>query len=237
MHTGSQFTTYNFANKLHADEWRSLLGISRTQSVDKGDYVFRANEISDTLFVLLDGRVKIKRLTKQGRELIQWFCLPGEIFGLAEDHLNRNRGLYAQALTSSKLLCIPKGIFQQYLIENPHISLMIVEQLSSRLRSLGDMLLNMSSENAYTRLVCLLQRLIEFCGRDCAQGIYIDMYLSHQELADMIGVCRQTASSMISRLKQQGIIETNRKGIYIKSPASLDIFNMKTSPCVHSLEI
>ena len=102
-------------------------------------------------------------------------------------------------------------------MQNPRISLIIVEQLASRLRTLGDMLLNMTSEDAHTRLLSLFQRLAQFCGKDSQHGIYVDMYLSHQELADMIGVCRQTVTSMISRLKQQGIIDTNRHGIYIKS--------------------
>ena len=227
MQTESPITIYNFANKLSPGEWQSLLDISHTQIIHKSDYVFRANEINDASYVLLEGRIKIKRLTTQGRELIQWFCLPGEIFGLAEDRSSHYRGLYAQALTNSKLLCTQKDMFQQYLIQNPHISLIIVEQLASRLRALGDMLLNMSSEDAHTRFTRLLQRLMEFSGKDTAQGIYIDMYLSHQELADMIGVCRQTVSSMISGLKQQGIIETNRNGIYIKSPSSLLASNIK----------
>lgn len=227
MQTESRFTPFNFVDKLQPTEWKALQEIARTQVVDKNTYIFRANELNDAIYVLLEGRVKIKRLSKHGRELIQWFCLPGEIFGLAEDSINHHRGLYAQALTQAKTLCIQKNIFTQYLIQKPHISFLIVEQLASRLRTVGDMLLNISSEDAHVRLIHLLQRLSEFFGRDYGTGVYVDIYLTHQELADMIGVCRQTVSTMIGRLKQQDIIDTNRNGFIIKSPSRLHEFSMQ----------
>ena len=58
----------------------------------------------------------------------------------------------------------------------------------------------------------------EFYGRDTNNGIYIDIYLTHQEMADMIGTCRQTVSSMVGHLKKRGIIDTSRNRICIQSP-------------------
>lgn len=228
MQADNHFASFNFVEHLQAEEWRTLQAGAHTQSISKNAYVFRANDINAAVYVLLEGRIKIKRLSAHGRELIQWFCLPGELFGLAEDNIKHQRGLYAQALTDTKLLCIPKEQFQQYLVQHSHIALFVIEQLASRLRAVGDILLNMSSEDAHSRLICLLNRLVEFCGIKCERGIYVDMYLSHQEMADMIGVCRQTVSSMISQLKQDGVIDTDRHGIYIKSASVTQGFDCQT---------
>ncbi len=215
------FTEFSFLNKLQVIEWQELQAIAHTNQYKKNSYIFRANELSNALYVLLEGRVKITRLSQHGRELIQWFCLPGEIFGLSEDNFSHRRGLYAQAITGAKLLCIQKSDFEQFILERPRVSLLIIKQLASRLRTLGDTLLNITSDDAHIRFIKLLQRLCDFYGRKSEQGVYVDIYLTHQEMADMIGVCRQTVSSMIGQLKRSGIMTTNRTGIYIQSPQKL----------------
>jgi len=215
------FTPFSFLNKLQAEEWQALQQISHPHIYKKNAYIFRADELNDSLYVLLDGRIKITRLSPQGRELIQWFCLPGEIFGLSGGNQSPQRALYAQAITDAKLLCIQKHEFDQFLLEQPRIALFIIKQLASRLRTLGDMLLNVTSDDAQLRFIKLLQRLGALYGRNSNDEVYIDIYLTHQEMADMIGVCRQTVSSMIGRLKKQGVIDTTRSGICIQSPTEL----------------
>lgn len=229
------FTPFSFLHKLQDKEWQALQRIAHPNFYKKNSYIFRAGELNDSLYVLLDGRIKITRLSQHGRELIQWFCLPGEIFGLSEDIHSQHRGLYAQALTNTKILCIQKTDFEEYLLTQPRVSLLIIKQLASRLRTLGDMLLNITSDEAQVRFNKLLQRLSKFYGRECKDGIYVDIYLTHQEMADMIGVCRQTVSSMIGQMKQQGILTINRKGILIMSPDALLHTNHQHTQLMHTV--
>lgn len=215
------FTPLSFLSKLNKDEWQALQKIAHSNSYKKRTYVFRAEEFNDSLYILLEGRIKIMRLSQQGRELIQWFCLPGEIFGLSVESHSHQRGLYAQAITDSTILSVQKNDIEKYILEHPRVALLIVTQLASRLRTLGDMLLNITSDGAHVRFIKLLQRLSEFYGRNTNNEVYIDIYLTHQEMADMIGVCRQTVSSMIGQLKKNGVIATTREGICIQSPVEL----------------
>jgi CRP/FNR family cyclic AMP-dependent transcriptional regulator len=212
---------FSFLNKLTCLEQQSLRKIAHLSLINKNSYIFRADDINDVHFVLLAGRVKILRLSHRGREYIQWFCLPGEIFGLSEDGCNLQRGLYAQAVSELRLLSIQKQDFEKFLFNNPRIALLVIKQVTTRLRTLGDMLLSMSSEDVHDRFSKLLQRLCESYGRNTQEGIHIELNLTHQEMADMIGVCRQTVTSMISSLKQRGIINSNRSGIYVQQPQEL----------------
>lgn len=221
MENLGEFPPFSFMNRLTATEQNRLVSISHKHSYRKGNYIFQANHQNDSIYILLEGRVKIIRLSHEGRELIQWFCMPGEIFGLSEDDQTPYRGLYAQALSTSQLLVIPKQEFNHYLLSHPHLALLIVKQLASRLRTLGDMLLNMSSDDALARFQKLLNRLSSCYGRRVGKGIYIDVHLTHQEMADMIGVCRQTVSSMLSKLKNEGMLTANRSGILIHLPQAL----------------
>ena len=217
MQRPDSFPTYSFMRNLKQTEMDGLVAIAHKNTYIKGDYIFQASQLNDSIFILLDGRVKITRLSNEGRELIQWFCLPGEIFGLSEDRHIPYRGIYAQALLKSKLLVIPKKEFNQYLISHPHLALLIIKQLASRLRTLGDMLLHMSSDDALARFLKLLQRLCNCYGREDGSSIHIDIHLTHQEMADMIGVCRQTVSTMLGSLRRQGRLTADRNGIHIEA--------------------
>ncbi len=221
LHTAKAAQPFSFLKNLSDSEWHDLQSIGYENAYKKHTYVFRANDLNNVLYFLIEGRVKITRLSPQGRELIQWFCMPGEIFGLSQDTATQHRGLFAQAITHARLLCIQKAEFEQFLLANPRIALLIIKQLSTRLHTLGDMLMNVANDDAHGRFIKLLQRLSDQYGQQLDDGIHIDLYLTHQELADMIGVCRQTISSMIGQLKRQGIINTTRKGIHIPSLLAL----------------
>ncbi|WP_455221068.1 Crp/Fnr family transcriptional regulator [Kaarinaea lacus] len=216
-----EHASFGFLQKLSQEEQRLLESIGSCLSFKKKDYIFQANRTNNTIYILTEGRVKLSRLSSLGQECIQWFCFPGEIFGLSENTYDHDSGLYAQALISSSVLAIPKPELHQLLIKRPAISLAIIDQLSSRVRTLGDMLLHVTCDDAHSRLINLLQRLADIYGDASHDEIYIDMKITHQEIADMIGVCRQTVSTMMASLKRAGIVSASRKGIAIKCPLSL----------------
>ena len=222
MQTQKSFPPPSFMGKLSPGEQAGLHSIAREHRYAKGNYIFQANQPNDTVYILLNGRVKIIRLATGGKELIQWFCMPGEIFGLSEDDETPYRGLYAQTLSKSDLLRIPKQDFDQLLLDHPRLALVIVKQLASRLRTLGNILLYLTSDDAQSRFVKLIRRLSACYGRHEGKAVYIDVHLTHQEMADMIGVCRQTVSSMLGEYKRAGILTSDRKGIHIQKPDSLD---------------
>jgi CRP/FNR family cyclic AMP-dependent transcriptional regulator len=211
-----EHASFGFLQKLSREDQQSLEAIATRLSYKKKEYLFQANLTNNTIYVLTDGRVKLSRLSAQGQECIQWFCFPGEIFGLSENTYDYDSGLYAQALIPSTVWAISKQEFNQLLLKKPRIALVIVDQLSSRVRTLGDMLLHVSCDSAQQRLVSLLQRLAEIYGDSTSNEVFIDMQITHQEIADMIGVCRQTVSSLMAGLKRSGIISANRQGISIK---------------------
>ncbi|WP_455209354.1 Crp/Fnr family transcriptional regulator [Kaarinaea lacus] len=217
-----EYASFGFLQKLSREERHAIEAIATRLSYKKKEYIFQANLTNNTIYVLTEGRIKLSRLSALGQECIQWFCFPGEVFGLSENTYEHDSGLYAQALVPSSVWAISKLEFNQLLLKKPRVALVIVDQLSSRVRTLGDMLLHVTCDNAYNRLVNLLQRLAEMYGNLSHSEIHIDMHLTHQEIADMIGVCRQTVSSMMADLKRSGIVSANRQRISIKSLTSLN---------------
>lgn len=208
--------TINFLNALDDDQLRAIESTATRLHFRKKDYIFRSSLTHNMIYILLEGRVKLFRLTATGHECIQWFCIPGDIFGLSEQTYQPDDGLYAQALSAADVYAISKNTFNQLVTAMPSLALLAMEQLTLRVRTLGDMLLHVTCDDAYTRLSSLLQRLGSLYGTRCNDDIVIDLQLTHQDIADMIGVCRQTVSTLMAQLKRRGMVHCDRRTITLK---------------------
>lgn len=207
---------------LFFQHWDALSSIATRHQFEKGDYVFHASSPGKNVYALLDGRIKLFRVSHSGRELIQWFCFPGEVFGFAEMPHNGERGIYAQCCCDSVVLSIPEREFRQFIDTRPDFAIMVIEQLTLRLRTVGDMLLNLTSDDATTRIKKSLVRLCARFGKWDNDIIVLDVALTHQEMADMSGTCRQTVTSVLNDLKRKGILQIERQRILILQPALFD---------------
>ncbi len=219
MHT-EQCRPYSFVNLLQTNEFQRVESISYEYHFKKGDYIFTADQSDHSVYIMLTGCTKISRISQLGNELIQWFCMPGDIFGISGEN-NLSNKVYAQAITDCLILKIKKVDFNQLMLEAPRVGLLVIDQLSSRIHALGDMVLYMASDNANIRFVKLMMYLSENYGQTDEQGIYIDIPTTHQDIADMIGACRQTVSGIISEFKREGILDINRNGMHLHKPEQL----------------
>ncbi len=167
---------------------------------------------------MLRGRVKLYRVSSHGNEVTQWFCFPGEAFGLSELQSINKQTIYAQCCEHSEVLAIPLSKFTTFIKQSPDIALKIIEQLSVRLKIAGDTLLNMASDDVKTRLIKLIMRLNMRFGIEYREGILINVSLTHKEIADMIGTCRQTVTTALGELKKSGYIKIIDHYFFITSP-------------------
>lgn len=191
-------------------------------SFKKNEYVFQAGSVKINFYVLLTGRIKLYRVSPLGKEVTQWFCFPGEAFGLSELHETNQQSIYAQCCESSEILSIPLSKFNHFIKQSPEIALKIIEQLSIRLKIAGDTLLNFTSDDVKTRLVKLIMRLNMRFGIEYKKGILINVAITHKEIADMIGACRQSVTTALGELKETGDISIIDHHFFIPSPATFE---------------
>ena len=213
----------DFLGRLPARSRDSLLVRGRRAVYRKNDAVFQTGSPGANVYILINGRVKIYALSPAGRVVILWFCFPGEIFGLAEMARAGRRGVAAEACTESEALVIPQHQFKAFLQHDSDAALFVIDLLSCRLRGLADMLINLTSDDVTTRLVKLLIRLSARYGKSLsAAETLLDIHLTHQEIADMIGTSRQSASTAINALKRQGLLSMNKHCIHIQNGKLLE---------------
>jgi len=212
----------DFLSRLNPEDQKALCDIGTQRTYTKDELVFSVGCHSEDIYIIVDGRVKIFELSEEGKEVILWFCFPGELFGVAEALGHQHcsvREVNALACCPTQVMTIKHYDFVRFLRAYPNAALTVIELLSYRLRELGDVLLNLASNDVTSRVIKLLTRLGTRYGKPFGQGLYLDIPLTHQEMADMIGTSRQTVTTVLGSLKRKGKLRVEQRTIYIQDGA------------------
>ncbi|HYA36954.1 MAG TPA: Crp/Fnr family transcriptional regulator [Candidatus Methylomirabilis sp.] len=211
--------------RLSAHDRDDLLHIAAQRNAAKGELIFQAGSPGNNVYFLESGRVKIYHLSLTGKEILLWFCVPGEVFGLAEAcHSGGGRQVYAETCESSRVLSVRQEDFKTYLAAHPAAALLVNDVLACRLRSLGNVIQSLVASDVNERVAQLLVRLAANHGRRVPNGdVYLDIRLTHQEMANMIGTTRQSVTSALNALRRLGVLDfDDRHRLYIHSERLLD---------------
>lgn len=230
-------TPSDFLGNLCSTDREQFFLLGHRHSYHKHAYVFRSGDPGRNVYVLEHGRAKIYKVSDSGKEVILWFCFPGEVFGLAEACRGGSRDVYAQACTDAVIHRIPRERFSAFLEERPRVAMQVIDLLSCRLRVLGDILTNLATDDASSRVIKLLLRLCSRYGRvgnRCWQlgqpmesAVCVDIPLTHQEIADMLGTSRQTVSTVMGDLKRCGVLHIRHRHMHI-DPGRLERLLLET---------
>lgn len=218
----------DFYHCLKPEQQQQLLELGVKRSYHRDELVYQAGCSSDDVYILLQGRVKIFQLSCDGREVILWFCFPGEIFGLADMVCGEFREVNALACSSVELVAIKQADFRDYLLSEPQAALSVIELMSGRLRELSDVLLNLASEDVRSRVIKLLTRLAARYGERRGQLIYLSIPLTHQEMADMVATSRQTVTTVLGDLRRSGVLRTEQRNIVIVNSRWVELLSSFT---------
>lgn len=215
----------DFLSGLTREERDELARLGTEESFARGAFIYHAGTPATAAHVLVDGQVKIHQLSPAGRQVILWFCVQGEVFGLAEVAGGGNRAVSAQACTRSTVLSIPADAFRDYLAGHPRVAMLVMQVLSARMRVLGEIFTNLVSDDVQTRIAKLIVRLGAHYGVRAGGEIVLDIPLTHQEIADMVGTSRQTATSVLGALSRQGLLSVDNHRLRIRSDELLNDLN------------
>ncbi len=173
---------------------------------EKGQIIFSEGEKGDTLHIIVKGRVKITKYTQHGKIKILAILNEKDCFGemalLTEDA----RSATVETLDKVTTLSIAKTEFREILQTEPSISLQIIKTLCHRLAKADRDLKNFIAGNAKVRISCVL---LDFKDENNI------IRLTHQEIADIAGITRETTTRILNSLADEKIIETKSRKIII----------------------
>ncbi len=185
----------------------SLAGIVRRRSFRKGETIFEEGEAGHGFFVAIEGRVKIFKLSADGKEQILHIFGVGEPFGEVPVFTGRHFPANAMALEAAAALYFPRDDFIDLISSHPAVALNMMAVLSRRLHTFTDLIESLSLKEVPGRLAAFL---LFQCKTD-AESDTIRLDISKAQLASILGTIPETLSRIMARMAQAGLIELQGK--------------------------
>jgi CRP/FNR family transcriptional regulator len=180
----------------------------------KGDYIYFEAFHHNKLYFVKEGYIRIGFIDDSGREVIREIIQKGELFGQITLEKHSLNGEFAQAYKNSVSLCaFSIEDFQKLLQKKPALALKYSKQVGSKLRHIENRLLNLLNKDVKARLINFLWQLAQKQVNPASNTTCIPNYLTHEDIANLIGSSRQTVTTLINELATEGMITYNRNEI------------------------
>lgn len=190
----------------------------------RGQHVFREDDAANQVFFLHEGMTRIYHLSAEGALTVYWYCVAGELFGAGGITGSRHQAVNSQAITKSTVYIMLRPVFEQMLKLHPKISYNALKLMGARLRLACDTIVDMRSQKTKTRVALALLRLTHNCGIHLGNTIKIDAPITHQEIANIVGACRQTVTEVLREFEELGFLAHDGRQILVTDAQAMSDF-------------
>lgn len=184
---------------------------SKMRKTSKKEILYFPDEPNRTIYFLKEGKVKISRVSEDGRTTTLQLIGPGEIFGETSILGQRIHENVAEAVENSIICTISKEMFQDMLNRNPKLNLKINKFIGFRLRRIEAHVEDLVFKDARERIIAFLSRYVQTFGKKLIDGWMIRPFLTHQEIADLTATSRQTVTTILNEMVNDGKIDYTRR--------------------------
>ena len=203
-----------FSN-LDDDDLMKIRKLCVTQHYEKDRLILIEEEAGTTLFLIQKGRVKVSRISEDGREVILSILGPGGFFGELALIDGKTRSASVTAIEDSEALLLHRREFLALLGDYPQIAISLLKELAARIRKSDTQIKSLSLQDAMGRVASTLIMLAEDSGKIRQGRVIISRIPLQQDLANMAGTSRETISRVFRWLEDEGLIEREGRKISI----------------------
>jgi CRP-like cAMP-binding protein len=206
--------------RLKFGAFKDLQSVGVTRQYAKKRTVLFQGEIPRSAMVLQSGLVKVYGITISGDQRTVTLLSAGDIFPV-ECVFDKSRVslYYYEALTDCTVLSLPKIEFVAALERDPALKNQVFQSYMAHYTSATMHIYALEHSHAQEKLVYILQYLVARFGEKQSDGLTkIDLRLSHQDIAEMVGLTRETTAVELHRLKDKGLIDYQRFSYFVNVP-------------------
>jgi CRP/FNR family cyclic AMP-dependent transcriptional regulator len=200
---------------LKGEELAVLSGQVNLEEVRRRRVIFLPGDPGSSVFFVNGGRVKISRVTRDGKELTLAYRGPGEIFGELCLVEGGPREEMAEAMENALVTEVPREEFERLLDHHPSVGGKMTRILCRRRRDLENKMEDLVFKDVNAKLAELLLKLGNDYGVDDDRGTLVAVKITHQEMANLIGSTRETVSLTLSQFKRSKLIATEGRKIIL----------------------
>lgn len=194
---------------LEGDEIDAVLRIAVERRFSRGELIFSDGDLADGFYVVAEGKVKVFKMSFDGKEQILHIFGPGEPFGEVPVFSGKSFPASAQAIAASRLVFFPRKAMIDLLAEKPALALNMLAVMSMRLRQFTVQIENLSLKEVPERLASYLMYLAR--EKDAEDTVRLDISKGH--LASLLGTIPETLSRIFAKMSGDELIEVNGREI------------------------
>lgn len=187
----------------------------------KGTILFFEGDVGEEFFLIQSGIVKVYRIDNT-KEIILSLFHGGDFFGeMSLIQKGQHRSATAETLDNCSIYTLARSEFYRFLEKTPKLCLRLLEVTMERLRKTNEQIYDLTFLDVRSRIIKTIFRLSEQYGQPKSDGIFINMKLTHQQLANLVGTVRESVTKVLQELQEDHIITVDKKFIFIRNMEGL----------------
>ncbi|MBO8169866.1 MAG: Crp/Fnr family transcriptional regulator [Thermoanaerobacteraceae bacterium] len=206
---------------LDRNQFANVCFSTTKKRLDKGEFLFYQGQRANTIYLVKSGKLKLIQATEGGREIILDVIGPGEVLGETSLFHEQEQLFSAVALEETNLCCFSRQQFEKLIQQDTSLAVRIISYLSQKLYETMRQVGEVATQSVKEKILRLLFRLAGEYGREITSGTVIEVEVTQQELANMVGASRVMVAQVLKELKEVGVVD--REGKY---------YVLKNDPCL-----
>lgn len=205
----------------HFDAFLKFLKDYPSIQYKKGEVLLRPQDRPQGIFVIQKGYVKLHAVSRDGEELTLIIFQPNDFFPMYWAFTDLTNKYYFEAFTPVEVKRMPKDVFMQLLKDRPEVLIEITSRIMVRLGGLLNRMEYLAFGSAKSRIASILLILAERFGKTMDHHVEIACPLTQKDIANLIGITRETTSTIMSSFLRKNYISYRGRHIAIKNRAGL----------------
>jgi CRP/FNR family transcriptional regulator len=209
---------HDLFNHLNEAEVNDLCIISSFKKGKKSEIIYFSDQQIDRLYILKQGRIKIAYYDEKEEEIVSEILKEGDIFGeLSLKQSDNNNQEFAQVISDEVSICsFTLENFQNVLRKKPDLAIAYTQKVGDKLKTMGAKYSDLIFKDVKTRIINFFKYSAKNEGKWEGEKVELNMYLTHQDIANFTAASRQTVSTIINELIKDGkIVYDGRKKVVI----------------------
>jgi CRP/FNR family cyclic AMP-dependent transcriptional regulator len=208
---------HDFFAQLSNDDYESLDILHNFKEARRNEYIYFEAQQHRNLYFVKDGFVKIGYHDRDGNEVVKEIIGSGDIFGQITLEEKNGDGEFAQAYKADVSLCMFRvEEFSRLLERKPQLAIRFTQQVGNKLNRLECRMINLLQKDIRSRLLYFFFTLTQQYKPHVKDNTFkIPNFLTHDDVARLIGSSRQTVTTMLTMLEQEGLVAFSRQFIQV----------------------
>ncbi|WP_247743779.1 Crp/Fnr family transcriptional regulator [Shimia sp. R9_3] len=208
-------------SELEKRQIRRILDQATSKRYEAGVAIFDEGAPAERFYMLLDGYVRVVRITATGEQVTSLYIPSGQLLGIAKAIGRETYPATAVTATESIVLSWSMGLWESFVSDYQGFAVNTYKTVGKRVGELNTRIVELATQQVEQRLANALLRLINQTGRKTPDGIEIDFPITRQDLSELTATTLHTVSRLLSDWEKRGLVQSKRKQIKVLEPSAL----------------